>query len=173
MNWKKSIPCVLCFVIVTCFLVAPGGCKKSEDLQGDPVGALLQFNGCKQSQFQRNNNHMAGVLTAGIDDCIDYSYDGESTLTLRHINAEFNCCPVEITADIECNGNLITITEREQDQLCDCMCLFDMDYEVINLEPGRYTIRVIEPYVSGNEEVLEFTVDLFSHTSGSYCVERN
>jgi hypothetical protein len=92
---------------------------------------------------------------------------------LKHINAGFNCCPGDITAEIEFKGNLIIITESEQEQGCHCLCLFDLDYEVTNLSPGRYTIRVAEPYVEENDQVLEFTLELFSATSGNYCLERN
>jgi hypothetical protein len=154
-------------------MVNLGGCKKSDGFQGDPVGALLEANGCKQNSPQKDNNHMSGVLTAGVDDCINYSYDGESTLTFRHINAGFNCCPGEITAVIDFNGNLITITEIEEKHDCHCLCLFDLDYEVINLRPGRYTIRIIEPYVEENHQALVFTVDLSSALSGNFCLTRN
>lgn len=173
MNRQKRIPWVLCVSIAVSLMVGVGGCKTSENIQGDPTGVLMEYFGCKQSQSQGSDNHVSVFSTGTYDDCINYLYDGEGTLTLRHINAKFNCCPVEITAEIEFSGNLITITEREEDQLCDCICLFDLDYEIINLGPGRYTIRVIEPYVRGEEEVLEFTVDLFSAASGSYCLERN
>jgi len=61
--------------------------------------------------------------------------------------------------------------------LCNCNCLFDIDYEIINLQPGEYTIKIIEPYLEPylkyGEEILKFTVDLSSSTSGSYCAGRN
>jgi hypothetical protein len=153
---------------MVCFMVGIVGCKTSEEFQADPEGALLQYNGCKQ--FQSNIN-VSQILSANTNDCLQYQYNGRSTLTLRHINSGFNCCPGEISANIEVNGDLIIITETEQEQGCLCLCLFDLDYEVINLLPGRYTVRVIEPYVT--DQILEFTLELFSATSGSYCLERN
>jgi hypothetical protein len=151
-------------------MVGTGGCKKSEEIQVDPTGALLQYDGCKE--FQGNNN-MSQALVSNTSDCLQYQYDGQNTLTLKHINAGFNCCPGDITAEIEFNGNLITITEGEQEQGCRCLCLFDLDYKVINLSPGRYTIRITEPYIDENDQVLECPLELFSATSGSYCLERN
>ena len=56
---------------------------------------------------------------------------------------------------------------------CDCLCLFDLDYEITNLPPGVYTIRVNEPYLWEGAEVLEFTVDLSAVPSGSHCVYRD
>jgi hypothetical protein len=105
---------------------------------------------------------------------MEYTYDGESTLLLKHINAGFNCCPDEIIANITIEGNLITIEEDESLESggCDCICLFDLDLEITNLQPGEYTIKVIELYVFPDDEPLEFTVDLSSSPSGIYCVER-
>jgi hypothetical protein len=125
-------------------------------------GKLINYTGCIEFQ---------GYGAPSDKDCIEYEYDGEDVLLLTHVNAGFNCCP-EITADITIVDNIITIEEIEISGDCDCLCLFDVYYEIINLEPGEYTILVVEPYLHEDEEILEFTVDLSSSTSGSYCVDR-
>ena len=81
--------------------------------------------------------------------CIDYVYDGQGTLTLKHVNAGFNCCPDILDADISLVGDTLVIEEHESLMHggCDCLCLFDLDMEVKNLDPGRYYIKVIELYV--------------------------
>jgi hypothetical protein len=132
-----------------------------------PVGFLAGYEGCKE--FQKG----AGMDGTPPDqDCMEYQYDGESVLLLKHVNAGFNCCP-EIAADVTIEGNVITIEEIEISGDCDCICLFDMDYEIRDLPPGEYTIRVTEPYVPEGEEVLEFTIDLVSSPLGTYCVYRD
>ena len=132
-----------------------------------PVGFLAGYEGCKE--FQKG----ADIDSTPPDqDCIEYQYDGEGVLLLKHVNAGFNCCP-EIAADVTIEDNLITIEEIEISGDCDCICLFDMDYEIRDLPPGEYIIRVTEPYVPGGEEVLEFAVDLVSSPSGSFCVYRD
>ena len=172
MNLKKKFWGFFC-VLVCMFLVTMGGCKKSSEAEMVPVAALLQNNyDCKQ--FQANTSTpMDGYAADQHEYCIDYQYNGNNTLTLTHINAGFNCCPGEISADIQFNGNIVTITEREQEQGCKCLCLFDLDYEIANLAPGEYTLRIIEPYIEGNDQVLEFTLQLQSATSGSFCLPRN
>jgi hypothetical protein len=152
-------------------MVSAAACKKSSEVT--PTGTLLQFNGCKQ--FMTNASRQFDEFAPGPnEDCIEYQYNGTNTLTLRHINAGFNCEPGEITADIEFNGNVITITEKESQQAAaDCLCLFDIDYEIINLVPGEYTLRVIGLYVDPNDQVLEFPLQLLSETSGNYCLQRN
>lgn len=161
---------ILSVMICLVLMVSAAGCKKSSEVT--PTGALLRSSGCKQ--FLANASGQLDEFAPGQhEDCIEYHYNGTNTLTLRHINGGFNCEPGEIAADIEFNGNVITITERESQQAAaDCLCLFDMDYEIINLEPGEYTIRIIEPYVDPTDQVLEFTIQLLSETSGNYCLQR-
>jgi hypothetical protein len=132
-----------------------------------PTGFLVGSYGCKE--FPK------GTLpdsTPPDQDCMEYEYDGESILLLKHVNAGFNCCP-EIAADITIEDNVITIEEIEISGVCFCLCLFDIDYEIRNLPPGEYTITVIEPYVEEGDEIFEFTVDLISSPSGSFCVYRD
>jgi len=105
--------------------------------------------------------------------CIEYNFDGEGFLSLKHYNAGFNCCPGEITVDVSLEGNILTLTESEEMAECDCSCLFDLDIGVYFLEPGQYTIRVVEPYLPPGGEVLEFEIDLTTTPSGIYCVSRN
>lgn len=132
-----------------------------------PTGFLVDSYGCKE--FPKGTPPDS---TPPDQDCMEYEYDGESILLLKHVNAGFNCCP-EIAADITIEDNIITIEEIEISGVCFCLCLFDIDYEIRNLPPGEYTITVIEPYVEQGDEILEFTVDLISSPSGSHCVYRD
>ncbi len=134
------------------------------------TGALINYDGCKE--FQKGTTDDG---TPPDQDCIEYQYDGASVLMLKHINAGFNCCPDEILADITIENNVITIEESQSLDSggCPCLCLFDLDYEINNLPPGEYTIRVNEIYLEEGDEILEFTVDLLSLPSGSYCVDRD
>jgi hypothetical protein len=91
---------------------------------------------------------------------------------LKHVNAGFNCCPV-LDTDVSIDNGVIKIVETETEGLCDCYCLFDLHYMIVNLPPGEYTISVDEHYEEPGDEKLEFTVDLMETPSGIYCVERN
>ena len=137
---------------------------------GPPVGTLVDYDGCKE--FNKGN---ALNGTPPDQDCIEYQYDGASLLLLKHVNAGFNCCPDEILADITIEDNVITIDEDESLESggCDCLCLFDVDYQISNLPPGEYTIRVNGLYLEEGDEILQFTVDLTSSPSGSFCVYRD
>lgn len=159
--------------LVTCiFLLAIGGCKKDNSANLIPVATLLQHTDCKL--FQNNTASSGPSFAPGpADDCIHYQYNGTDTLTFTHINAAFNCCPEEITAAIDIDGNQIIINEQEKKASCHCLCLYDLDYKIENLSPGCYSFRIIEPYIDSNDQILEFTLDLNETTNGDFCLPRN
>ena len=134
----------------------------------ESYGSLVTYSGCKEFH---SANYING--TPSSNDCIEYQYDGESVLLIKHVNAGFNCCPDEILAEIRVSGNEIIIEEKEEmDMPCPCLCLYDLDYEIANLKPGKYEIKVIEPYITEGDDILETVLDLSSATSGSFCIER-
>ncbi len=134
------------------------------------IGVMLGYTGCKE--FEKDSPPDS---TPPDQDCIEYQYDGEGVLLLKHVNSGFNCCPDEILGEITLVGNTITITENESLESggCDCLCLFDVDYQINDVPPGEYTITVNQLYLMEGDELLQFTVDLTSSTSGEYCVQRD
>jgi hypothetical protein len=126
-----------------------------------PVGALVGYDGCISLQSPTST-----------DDCLEWEYTKEGALKITHLGAGFNCCPGDIYADITITGGEILIDEKEKEHACRCLCLFTIDYEVTNLKPGKYKIRVIEHYVTEADEPLVCTIDLTAGSSGKCCVER-
>lgn len=149
-------------------------CKQDENIIPFNTNAsLVSYHGCKTFPQERDASGQFSLFHAQNQDCIEYQYYGDSVLEIHHINAGFNCCPGEIVADIDINNNLIVIRENETESGCFCLCLFDVNYKIEGLIPGKYTIIVIEPYTNDQDEKLEFTVVLSGATSGTYCVYRN
>lgn len=105
--------------------------------------------------------------------CMIWEYSFEGTLSLRHTNTVLNCCPI-IVAEINIENNIITITELDslEGGGCDCLCIYDIDYEITNLWSGEYTIKVVEPYLVPIEDTLQTTINLSEEPSGSFCVDR-
>ena len=158
------------YLLVVCFFILINGCKKSiieEDI--NPLVSLVYRTECKM--FVMNTSSNDTFVPMKHDDCVEYVYDN-GVLNLYHVNAGFNCCPGEILFDVGVNGREITIMEQEKEAGCYCLCLFDLTYEIKNLKPGIYTIIIDEPYVNESDDKLEFTINLQTSPSGSYCVER-
>jgi hypothetical protein len=135
----------------------------------DPVGRLVGRTNCKN--FGARDAGAAAAPTSS-QECVEYRYDGRSVLTIKHVNAGFNCCPGTITADIRVEGGAIRIKESESSSLCDCNCLYDVDYEIANLAPGAWRISVTGPYQSEDDPPLEFFADLRGEVSAAFCVAR-
>jgi hypothetical protein len=132
------------------------------------VGTFSGGTSCKSMVASRTPSD-----TTGDFGCIEYNYDESYKLTIKHVNAGFNCCPV-LLATVNIHDSVITI--QEVDSLfnggCRCLCLFDMDYEITNLQPGIYHLTVIEPYLHQDDPPLEFELDLRGPTKGIYCEPR-
>ena len=133
------------------------------------IGTVVAYTDCKEFSAGESS-----LDVPADQNCLEYSYDGEAVLLLRHINGRFNCCPDSLTAAFTIASGSILIEEKEWAfNPCDCICLYDLDYRITDLPPGRYTITVDEPYRSGGSAVLEFTVDLTASPQGSYCLPRD
>lgn len=171
MNLMKKHWGILC-ILVCILLITVGGCKKNTEAQMIPVGALLQHSDCKQTQTGSASS-LDAFVPGPYDDCIDYQYNGVDTLNISHINAGFNCCPGDITGEIAYSGSRITITEQENNAGCHCLCLVDLEYRIVNLAPGQYTIRIVEPYIDAGDQVMELTLNLSGETFGSFCLPRD
>lgn len=135
----------------------------------NPSGSVVGHFGCKDFSTRLGTPPYHDTL-----DCLEWEYDGVSVLQIKHVNEGLNCCPV-IVAEITVEGNVITIEELDSldNGGCYCLCLFDVDYEIVNLAPDEYFITVVEPYVPSDKEPLEFTVDLRTSPDGTYCVYRD
>ncbi|OGU13040.1 MAG: hypothetical protein A2X61_03505 [Ignavibacteria bacterium GWB2_35_12] len=169
MNFLSVFRSMAFTVIIIAFIIS--GCEKSSVTNdGKPEGALVKYTDCK--------NTFTGLAVSDTTpnnlDCIEYNFNNDDgILRLKHINAGFNCCPGKITADISISSDAIIINEKEQSALCDCDCLFDIDYEIKNLDSWAFKIVVVEPYRPTEEAVLEFNVGLKAQPSGKFCVERH
>lgn len=161
---------VLAFALLCCL-----GCSdNSEEPAGTSGNANLtvtSFSDCKSGLSK-----LAGV--SATEECIEWQYS-EGKLSIHHINAGFNCCVSALLASFDKEANVITITEKEAyDQGgCNCLCLYDLDYEISYLAAGEYTFTISGPYMetgsTPESDDISFTIDLTEKLSGSYCVERD
>jgi len=157
-------------ILILIFLLVLFGCKENvTSSDSDPVGILSSYDGCKTFTTASSSGSSSH---GNNEECVAYDYDGEGLLVLWHINSGFNCCPAKITADVFVSGNMIYIQEKEQEQGCFCRCLFDVRYEIYNLEPGQYTLEIKGLYVEDADDKLMFSVQLLGSCSGTLCVSR-
>ena len=142
------------------------GCDEENNSNTEQLitGNVISQTDCKnfKSSFTENDQS-----------CIQYYYNESSkTLHLTHINTGFNCCPGNISCSVSIADQTVTITEKEEAALCDCNCLYDINIDIYQVERKIYSIIIVEPYI-GDQDVLEFDIDLSNSISGEFCVERN
>jgi hypothetical protein len=160
------IVCILCIAFPACSEEDEG---ITPDDPSTPSGKLTSASECKTFTGPALEAAMSAT-----ESCIEYSYDpAKQVLDLKHVNAGFNCCPGELSADISVEKNIITISEREREALCNCNCLYDLTIEIRNLMPGMYTIHMVEPYRHDADPELSFQVDLNAVPEGKSCVPRS
>ncbi|RPH33657.1 MAG: hypothetical protein EHM93_04135 [Bacteroidales bacterium] len=153
--------------ILTILMIAfsLNGCKKDENNQ---IRALVTNKSTCHSHDLKSK-----VLLVDVNhSCIIYSYDKNlKKILLTHANTGFNCCPGKITCKVEQSGNIITITEKEETPGCNCLCIYDIDIEVSNLNSGEYIIKFVELYL-GEQEELSKTINLDINPTGEFCASR-
>ncbi len=152
----KIIRLVLACSILLLFITS---CEDS-----NPTGVIVENSGCKRT-------------TPSTTSCVEYDYDQElNILYLSHIDAGFNCCVEQISADIQIDQQSVSISAAEvygPAGPCDCLCLYDVEFVINDLGSGEYLITVEDSATEEPDELLQFTVDLSVTPSGIYCVERN
>ncbi|MDY0101891.1 MAG: hypothetical protein RBS07_03075 [Lentimicrobium sp.] len=141
--------------------------ENEKEKPGFISGRITDHTGCKVLKSDESINLMDSYS------CAEYSFNGiTKKLSIKHINAGFNCCPGTLSANITLTNDTIIIQEFESEQSCNCNCLFDLDIEIDGIEPKPYQIIFIEPYCA-NQHPLIFKVDFANQAEGECCVTRN
>jgi len=142
-------------------------CEKEKE-ERSISGKVINQTDCKIFKSGNNNADVADTLS-----CVDYTfYQAENKLLLKHINTGFNCCPGALTCKVSFIGDTIIIQEFEEQNACNCNCLFDLDIEINGLAAKKYHLKFIEPYC-GDQEKLFFEIDLQNQPDGTHCVFRD
>ena len=153
--------------LATVFLLIVG-CDDNKDPVGSGIsGSVVNNSDCKNFKSDYLKFNTVDTFT-----CAHYIYNtSDHELILNHINSGFNCCPAGLYCKVSTHNDTIIIKEFENDQGCDCNCLFDLDIKLQGVEQNKYTVKFIEPYAVGQEELV-FEMDLTSINEGEFCVIR-
>jgi len=141
------------------------GCDRKESV--NQTISLISSSICKgrdlKSAADQSSDH----------DCIQYSWVNGESLLIKHVNAGFNCCPDGFQVDLKVAGDTLIITETENASLCDCNCLFDLNYNLTGILNDHWWIRIIEPYIQQtDQEKILFEAELGKTPQGEFCVTR-
>jgi len=120
-------------------------------------GKLVSHSDCKKDTENFQSDEVISK--------VDYQFDKSlNTLSLKHINVQFNCCPDSLKTDIVLVNDTIFIKEYEVNGKCRCVCLYDLDMLITGVEAKKYTIKITQPLQ------IIFDVDLEKNPIGSFNV---
>lgn len=132
-----------------------------------PVIRLSRASACK--------GHEPGnpLLKLGKQECLHFQWIEGDTLALTHLNTDFNCCPEGFTVDASISGDTLIISENEKSSLCDCICLYDLEYKITGIGHDIWWVRIGRPGAGKANADLTCRIDLKALTSGDYCEDRS
>ncbi len=149
------------FYIVILFLIR---CDRTDTTApGFPEGRMTAASACKQTAL--NDDPKAS------QECIRFTFARNSILEIKHINSGMNCCPGSVFATVRIDGGSIVIREYEGTDAmpCDCLCLYDFDYEITGLEKSEYILNIQCPLA----DPFECRLDLEHLRTELLCIDRN
>lgn len=84
----------------------------------------------------------------------------DSTITVHHVAAVYNCCPDGFDYAVTLLGNRIDVTETEiLSNPCLCLCCYNLSAEIEPVAPGAYTLAFHwSDYETGGWQVREIPV---------------
>ena len=148
----------LTFLTILSFVVI--ACNQTNDA---PVNKLFEV---KADYSKCLENDIKIIENEPIATTVEYSFNND-VLSIKHLASGFNCCFDYILVSIEIKDNVITIKENDINPNCRCLCLRDISYDIKDIIPGKYTIRITEPYLPENDTPIEFEVELKENSTGS------
>jgi hypothetical protein len=161
---KSTIYSIL---VISILAILVYSCEKDKTKLLTMTGKLISNSECKRSKSVDLKSDTPDSLT-----CIDYLFDiSGNKLSIKHINAGFNCCPDSLYCNVSISNDTIIIQEFEKIAQCRCNCLYDLNIEIKEVETKKYQVKFIEPY-SGEQAKLIFGLDLTKDKEGSYCITR-
>jgi hypothetical protein len=163
---KTKINSILIFFCIGIFVLSCT--KEKENKQLDFSGKLISHSSCKSGL----KSTLESLNTSDSLSCIEWVFeDSTNKLSIKHVNAGFNCGYDSLYCGISLSGDTIMVQEHETSNGANCDCLFDLDFEISGIANKKYQIRFIEPYRYDQAE-LSFEMDLINEKEGSFCVTR-
>ena len=156
------------FLWLICGLLALAGCTMDAD------NSVTKEREIELKNFSNSGCKSAYVRTRSYYDIrkevFNYSCIHEDYLYVTHQDAWFNCCPEALGANIGIEDNQIKVSEYESGGYCDCICPFDLSYEIGPLVEGN-TYVIYIGHKGAEMKVAEF--EFHNSMSGVWEVQSN
>lgn len=143
----KTILVMFAFCLVT-------GCQDVTSYKDSPVDGYVtpknfSVTGCKST--------ISGTRNPLTDESIMLETIRENYLRITHNNARFNCEPGRIYAELIEKGQTFIIVEKEEKSSANCICPYDLGYDIGPLTEGQEYIVSIRIGYTESSEIAKFS----------------
>ena len=170
---KKYLHYFLAAVIAPACLA---GCSSDNDDAGATDAVMLKnvySTGCKTGAMEASPMTRTSFAEKGFSEYIEYTSKDDGYVYFTHHNVLSDCCDEAIEVSIEREGSDIVIVESE-DNLCNCICPFDVSFELGPFTFGKYTVKIKRQFDQASDSAPSdyFTFSFFYPGHGKVEVNR-
>ena len=155
------------FLMSAVLMLASGFCGCNSDSESGIQVRNVANTGCKSAETR-------GEDGLPWPEYIEYKSMEDGYLSIKHVNAMFNCMPGELRMEATISGNEIAIIEEDYHETdnyisASCLCPYDLYCEVGPLTAGTYTVVV---YLKNYPliEKARFTISYAKGLEGKYVI---
>lgn len=131
-----------CIIVILCILFLTISCNKRETEtiskpQPNIQTPKLEFvvSGCEDKNEEVYENIRGGIQQENVEINVEENY-----VKLKH-HLKYVCC-AKVVVKFEKIGNVIKLIEKNEGDMCRCICEYDVESKVGPLTNGRYTIEL-------------------------------
>ncbi len=137
------------FAILIAMLFA--GCSQPEETQ--PKVTLGNFSHSECGGFKSES-----LFADDSQELLVVVHEQQQVYSISHSNVKFNCClPKGLGVELTLQNDTIYINEKEIEMgLCDCLCPYDLYFELADLKEGTYVLCLMRGSVVRGEFRLGF-----------------
>lgn len=134
------------------------------EIQGEPKN--YSVSGCKSRSTTRTDSPYG-------EERMEYqNAEKAGYLRVSHINALFNCEPGQILTDVSFQDGLFVVVEKEEQTVANCICPYDLSYDIGPLSEGReYTVSIRRGQLESSE-VVKFNFTYSPTVKGQVIIKR-
>lgn len=153
------------YFIYICSLIAcaAGFSACSNDDGGGVTVKNVYSTGCKTGETVNSSSPKTRSYfdEMGFEEYVEYTSKSNGYVYVTHHNVLFSCCNDSIGVDLLQDENRIIVVEREAFN-CNCICPFDVSFEIGPFIPGSYNTITIRKRFNLSEEGTGETYGSFS-----------
>jgi len=112
-----------------------------------PDGSWSVYDTCPDWELPTTTSapHSENVVDLGCGGEDSETLTADSTapgvIAVTHTDYLLGCCPEEVEVDVSVAGQVLTVGYTLVNDLCECACMLDVSYDIVDVPAGTWTIE--------------------------------